>query len=110
MATDYTNNDIPQSVRDQIEHATSVEQITEICRQRGIATGALVRSEEGFVTAREVPQSPTPQATRGDDGDTLLKRAVRLPDNSIQLITAYSESGLDTLQRGLLKQFGMSRY
>lgn len=101
MAQDFINKTVDAALAEKIRSATSTAEIRELCVASGEQVGILVRDRSGEVSVRKefvVPQSapkPEPQA------DELMKRAVRLPDNSIQLITAYSTSGLDTLQRAL---------
>jgi hypothetical protein len=92
------------SLEKAISAASSPEQIRELCLQSGERQGVLTRRRDGSITLSDqfaVQPAPVAAAQPEEDGPYLLKRAVRLPDGSIQLLTAYSCSGLDQLQAAL---------
>jgi hypothetical protein len=101
MAENFINTVVAVALRDQIMQARSAQEIRDAAIEDGIARGVFTRDASGSASVRENPVASQPMLQVQHDDGELLKRAVRLPDGSIQLLTAWSDSGLDTLQRAL---------
>ena len=95
-----------KTLEQQIAEATSAAEIAEICKQSGERAGYLVRERDGSITIRDtfVQQPPAPEPAP-QFSDTLLRRAVTLPNGTIRLIEGFSATGLDILEKALRKQY-----
>ena len=92
----------------KIAAAKSATEIAEICKAQYEMQGVLVRNRDGSVEVRESITIPPPAPKPPEQsGDTLLRRAVTLPNGTIRVIEGFSNYGLDILENALKKQFGL---
>jgi len=91
-----------RSFEERIAAATTIAEIQEICMQAGERRGVLVRERDGSIVVKGLTQPITQpaQAAEPQSAEYLLRRAVKVGD-TVTLIEAYSDSGLDILERAL---------
>jgi hypothetical protein len=91
-------------LEEKLRGATSGAEISEIMRaERSGGTMTLTRNLDGTVSySNALPTSPTePQGTMPQTDDGMFRAVWQLPDGRMQLVEAYSASGLGVLERSL---------
>jgi hypothetical protein len=103
MSEDFTNKAVSAALAEKLRAARTPEEIRDLCVQDGERRGVFVRDASGSTSVRENPVAPQPAPQAASQSDQLLRRAVTLPSGTTRLLEAYSESGLDILERALRK-------
>ena len=90
----------------KVMECTSAEDLRELSKQFFVETGAITREHRGVgaevvVAAQRTYVPPTSKSVLDDYKDQLIRKAVTLPDGTIRMIEAYSQTGLDILEKSL---------
>jgi hypothetical protein len=81
-----------------IEEANSITEISELCKRAQEQQGLLAANKNRDLVPTTIAAAPAPPAEL-----PLIRQRVRCPDGSVQVIEAYSETGLDILRAAALR-------